>query len=261
MSRLVVGTGRWHTYSLDGKRVPSVTGVIGKATGKPGLIKWSARLAAEWAATHASELDAMGEASWIREATAASDVARDAAAAAGTQLHDIARRLVYGQPVEDADPKTGEVYSDDVVRMGEQVARFMDRWDVSADTALVERPVFHESLRYAGTFDLVAVLRGGDRWLIDYKTGATGVWSETAYQATAYARATHVVIGDDIDMLMSPIARCGALWVRPDAWEFVPLRSDEVVWRAFRAMLAVAEVQSLSRNDMVGAALPVPEVA
>jgi len=257
-SRLVVGRGRFHTYSLDGERVPSVTGIIGKATGKPQLLKWAAKEAALWAAANVESLPVMGEASWIREATAASDRTRDASAAAGTAVHSIAERLIYGEPVESYDPETKEPYPDDVIRMGEQVARFMDAWDITPDTALVECAVFHEELKYAGQFDLVAVLKGGARWIIDYKTGASGVWPETALQLTGYSRATHVQIGDR-DMKMPPIDRAAALWVRPDAWELQPVRIDDDMWRAFRHAIEMAKWAGLRREDCIGAALPIPE--
>lgn len=259
-SRLVVGTGRFHTYSLDGKRVPSVTGIIGKATGKPGLVKWSAKLAAQWAAGHMDDLSVLGEESWVRQAYEASDRERDASMLSGKQVHSIAERLIYGEPVQTSDPDTDEPYPDDVVRMGEQTARFMDAWDVSPDTALVETPIFHETLLYAGRFDLCAILRGGERWLIDYKTGQSGVWPETSLQTTAYSRATHVQIGDR-DLLMPPVDRCAALWVRPDAWELVPVKSDSLTWDAFKHMMVVAEWASQRRDDVVGSAIPIPEPA
>lgn len=249
MSRLVVGTGRFHTYSLDGERVPSVTGIIGKAVGKPGLVKWAARTAAEWAAAHIDDLAVLGEGSWAREAAAASDRVRDASAQAGKDVHLIAERLVYGRPVPD------EGYTDDVRRMGEQVARFMDTHDVAP--VLVEAPVFHEEDRWAGTLDLVADLGNGERWIIDYKTGQSGVWAETALQVAAYRHATHVQLGDR-DLLMPGVARAAALWVRPDAWELLPLKAGRDTYAVFQHCQVVAAWASQKREDNVGAALPVP---
>jgi hypothetical protein len=257
-SRLIGPSGRWHEYSLDGERVLSVTGVINKSTSKGGLAPAAAKETALWCATHASELRAaMSEAEWIEQAKGAHRRAWDRSRDDGTQVHSIAQRLIYGEPVETSDPTTGELYSDDVVRMGAQVARFMDVWGVSPDTSLVEQAAFHETLRYAGTFDLCGTLRDGQRWLIDYKTGASGVWPETALQLTAYSRCTHVRIGDR-DMLMPPVDRCAALSVRPDRWELVPVKSDEVTWQAFVHAIDVARWAQLRRQDVIGAALPVP---
>jgi hypothetical protein len=250
----MVGTGRWHTYSLDGERVPSVTTIIGKATGKPGLVKWAAREAALWAAAHVDELAVLGDQSWTREAAAASDRVRDASAKAGSQLHLIAERLVFGDPVPDEDTD-GLPFPDDVRRMGEQVARFHDAWDVAP--VLVECPVFHEGDRWAGTLDLVADMADGARWIIDYKTGQSGVWAETALQVAAYRNATHCQLGDR-DLLMSPTDKAGALWVRPDGWELVPLVADADTYAVFRHAMAVAAWASQSRDSIVGAALPLP---
>lgn len=258
MSRLVFNEAR-HIYSLDGEYVPGVTTITKRMGTADGLINWAARCAAEWALAHVDDVPILGEPEWIATTTTASNRIRDARALDGKRVHSIAERLVYGDPVETADPDTGEDYSDDVVRMGEQVARFMDRWDVTADTALVERPVFHEGIRYAGTFDLCAILRGGERWLIDYKSGPSGVYPEHAAQLTAYSRATHVVIGER-DMTMPPIARCAALWVRPDTWELIPVKSDDSVWEAFQHALIVSRFTSRRRSDLIGAALPIPEV-
>jgi hypothetical protein len=255
-SRLVVTGGRFHRYSLDGVIVPSVTGITGKID-KPGLAGAAAREVAHWAATHAGELDAQGEAEWIDSAKGSYQRVWNRSRDNGTAVHAIAQQLIFGEPVETTDPDTGVPYSDDVVRMGAQVAQFMDLWHVSPDTALVEQPVFHDELRYAGRFDLCGVLRGGDRWLIDYKTSASGVYPESALQLTAYSRATHVQIGDR-DMLMPPVSRCAVLWVRPDFWELVPVKSDDATWAAFTHLLAVTGWLSQKRDDVVGGALPVP---
>lgn len=265
-SRLVVTGGRFHRYALDGKSVPSVTGITGKALAKPALVGWAAREVAAWAAVHVDEVPVLGEQAWRQHAQGAADRARDAAAEAGRAVHSIAERVISGEPVEAYDPSTGEAYPDDVIRMGEQAARALDAWDITPDTALVERPIYHEVERYAGRFDLCAVVRGGARCVIDYKTGASGVWPESSLQLTGYAHATHVQIerpdGTLLDMKMHPIDRCLVLWLRPDAWEMVPVKSDIPAWNAFRYALRLAAWISQPRESLVGAALPIPsEVA
>lgn len=256
MSRLVVGK-QFHTYSLDGERISSVSAIKG-VLDKPGMVYAAAEQAALWAAGHVEDLPVLGEMSWIKEATFAYRRDWDAKANAGKQVHSIAERLVFGQPVDTTDPETGEEYPDDVIRMGAQVAHFMDRWDVTPDTALVECSVFHDELRYAGTFDLCATLRGGQRWLIDYKTGGKGVYPETALQLTGYARCTHIQIGER-DMLMPPIDRCAALWVRPDGWELLPVLSDDRVWLTFTLCQSLLSWTRLKREDVIAGALPIPE--
>lgn len=260
MSSRLVFSPKAHRYTLDGERVPSVSTIVRKVSPNEGLIWWSAKAAAQWAATNAGNLASMGEANWIEGATRHHLTLRDEGGRTGTAVHSIAERLIFGEPVEPVDPETGEPYSDDVVRMGAQAARFLDAWDVSPDTALVEQCVFHEQYRYAGRFDLCGVLRGGDRWLVDYKTSPSGPYPDNALQLTGYAQASHIQIGDR-DMLMPPIQRCAVLWLRPDAWELVPVKSDARVWAVFRHAIPVAAFNSLRRDDVVGGALPIPEVA
>lgn len=257
-SRLRGPMGRWHSYTLDGKPALSVTGVLNKAVAKGALAPAAAKETAIWAATHAGELgELLNEAEWVELAKGAHRRVWDRARDDGVQVHAIAQQLVYGEPVETSDPETGEPYGDDVVRMGAQVAQFMDLWGVSPDTALVETACFNEVTRIAGTFDLCGTLRDGQRWLIDYKTGASGVWPETALQLTAYSRMTHVRIGDR-DMLMPPVDRCAALWVRPDGWELVPVKSDDATYQTFVHAIEVARWAQLRREDVVGDPMPVP---
>lgn len=255
MSSRLVYSERGHRYSLDGRRVPSVTGVIGKATGKPALIKWAARLAAQWAADNREGLEHLGTEAWVKMATTASDRARDLAAANGTRLHKMAEALLYGDPLPTTDPETGEPYPDDIVRSAEQAARFLDAWQV--EPVIHEAPVFHEFHRWAGRLDLVADLADGHRWLLDWKTGATGVWPETSLQLAAYRHATHVVDAGN-DRTMPEVDRGGAVWLRPDGWELVPVDTSDGTYDVFGHAMRVAEWVGMSRDQSVGASLPVP---
>jgi hypothetical protein len=257
VSRLVVTGGRFHRYSLDGQHVPSVTTLAG-VLDKPGLMYGAAKETAIWAAAHVDDLAARGEDAWRRDAQRAFRDKWDESGRVGTQVHTIAERLVWGDEVPDEDDD-GLPWPDDVRRMGEQVAKFMDKWDV--DPLLVESPVFHEDLAYAGRLDLVAHLRDGHRWLIDYKTGASGVYPEVALQLAGYANCTHFQ-RDDEDVAMPTVQRFGALWVRPDAWELQPITVTEGTWRVFNACRFIYENWArLKAEDVVGAALPPPQVA
>jgi hypothetical protein len=255
MASRLVFSERAHTYSLDGQRVPSVSAIKG-VLDKPGLMRWAANATASWAAAHAAELAQMGDESWRANAARASDQVRDTAATAGKQVHAIAERLVWGEPVPPEDPD-GVPWTDDVRRMGEHLARFMDAWQVTP--RLAEAMVFNEDHRYAGTLDLHGVLGDGNRWLIDYKTGASGPWQEVALQLCGYKQATHVSIGGR-DLVMPDVDRCGVLWVRPDGWELVPVEVTDDTWVVFRACLFIWQHWSkVKRDDVVGAPLPVPD--
>jgi len=261
-SRLVFSEGR-HTYALDGHRVPGVTTVIRNATNKPALPPSAAKETALWAAANVEALTPMGTDSWVRAATAAYRDAWGASAKRGTLLHDAARQLVAGEPLEPVDAE-GVQWPDDVIRSAEMLARFMDEWD--AQPVIAERPVFHEAHGWAGTLDLVADLRDGRRWLLDYKTGKTGVYPEMAMQQAAYRHATHyqgvdTTTGELVDLPMVPVDRAGVVWVRPDFYELRPVRADDAMYQVFLAMLPVSRWTEWPREETVGEPITVPAVA
>jgi len=246
---------------LDGHKVPGVTTVINRALAKPGLVYAAAREAARWAADNHEAFNVNVPGPWVEAATKAHRVEWDKAARRGTLLHEAARQLIGGEPLTPVDDN-GEQWPDDVIRSAEQLARFMDEWDV--EPLLSERPVFNDVHQWAGTIDLVADLGDGKRWLLDYKTGASGIYPEHALQLAAYRHATHVqqVDEDDealvIDHAMPEVDDAACVWVRPDGYELVPVRADDSWYRVFLAMLPVYRWSALGAESSVGDPLPGP---
>jgi hypothetical protein len=254
MSRLAY-TDRWHQYALDGKRVPSVTGITG-ALNKPALPVAAAKEAALWAARNVAGLDMMDTDAWVKAAAAAPREVWNARADDGRRLHKLAESVVLGEPMPDE--LDGAPVADHVRDMAEQLVRFFDAWDVQPLAS--EAMIFHEAYRYAGRFDLAAELKNAGRWLLDYKTGASGIYAETSLQLTAYGHATHYVTPDNEDRTMSElgIERAAAVWIRPDSWELVPVKYDVGVFAYFRHLGAVHEWTKISREVSVMDPLPAP---
>lgn len=266
-TRLHFSAHGWgHRYALDGKQVPSVTTVLNATLNKPGLVYSAAKLTAAWAAINVDSLfrpddgavrgpGLLDEEAWRDVATKHHRRMWDEAANIGRDVHSIAEQLVYGAQMPAAKDD-GTPWTSDVTRMAEQLAHFFD------ETKL--RPVVHESLvyhavhRYAGRFDLIADLDVAGvtaRWLLDYKTGASGVFPEASLQATAYRAATHVQIERDgrlVDVDMPGVDQCGALWVRPDGWELLPLTTDREQFDAFVHALGLYPWTKRKREDLVG---------
>lgn len=260
MSSRLVYSDRGHTYSLDGKRVPGVTTVIRNATPKDALAPAAARETALWAAVNVAALDTLGTDQWVRTASSAYRDAWAAKRDLGTRVHVAAQRMVAGEHVIPADPDTGEAWGDDERRMVEQVARFMDEWKVQP--LAVERPVFNDDDRWAGTVDLVARLVDGRRWLIDFKTGGSGIWPEHAVQLAAYRHATHLQVERQPDTLddwpMPAVDACACVWVRPDGYELRPVRADAALYDVFRSMLPVADWSTWKRDESIFDPVPAP---
>lgn len=260
MASRLVFSARAHTYALDGKRVPGVTTVINRATDKPALVNAAARETALWAAANVEALGVLGTDVWVKQAAAAPRSVWSGKAQRGTLLHDAARQLVAGEPLTPVDP-AGHQWPDDVIRSAEMLARFMDEWD--AQPVLAETAVFHEAHKWAGTLDLIAELKDGRRWLLDYKTGETGIYPKDAMQLAAYRHATHVVwtdpeTGEREDRPMVKVDSAACVWVRPDAYELRPVRADLAMYDRFCHMLPVADWTTWDREATVGEPVPVP---
>jgi hypothetical protein len=112
-------------------------------------------------------------------------------------------------------------------------ARFVKEFEV--EPVAVERTVWSKEHDYAGTLDLLCHLKGYDGlYIVDYKTGASGIYSDVGIQQTGY-RWADSYIDEDGEFQQSPeIAGCLALWLRPDGFGLYPLRTDEVMWEVFQ---------------------------
>lgn len=158
-----------HAYKLDGKRLTSVTTVLGGGIPKPMLVDWAAKEAARFATENpGASFEAIAGAH--REK-------RDRAAVRGTAVHNLAEKLVHGEEVEV--PEELAPYIDGYLR-------FLDDFQVTP--LLTEHTVLLADLGVAGRFDLIATsphLNHGDPFIADVKT-SSGVYRETAAQLAAY---------------------------------------------------------------------------
>jgi hypothetical protein len=202
---------RTYTYPPTGEQFPSVTTILSATEGKPHLVPWAARLAAEYAIDNRDLIGAVADGRAMTVAAKAggrqaavdlakkqSAVIRDRKRDTGGYVHDVVESLVLwqaspeGHGADLALPElpahlAGEYYDDDPV---EDVADWMVEgflnWvsDFGPDILAAEMTVFHPGLRAAGTLDSIADLPGlaigrsgrfipgaGVRSLIDVKTG------------------------------------------------------------------------------------------
>ena len=153
----LVYNDRYHTYHLDGERLPSVTQILGVIR-KPGLEKWRGDLGN-------AEADRVG-----REA-----------ADFGTRVHS-ACELIANGVLHDGGPPHGA----DELACVEAYASWFNanvREVLACETRLASA-----THRYAGTVDLVAVLMTGETAVIDLKTSSM-VDSGFGLQLEAYRRA------------------------------------------------------------------------
>lgn len=214
-----------HQYRLDGKHVPSVTGLIKGGIPAPGLMYWSARSVAEYVADNPSDVEQLrnlGRAPMVAALKEIPWQKRDEAALKGTEVHALAEQIVHGVEVDvPAD------YVDHV----QGYVDWLDVFDVTP--VLTERSCASRVHWYAGRFDLIADI-AGTRWMLDAKTG--GIWPEAAIQGDAYRHTEFYVEDDDPDTehpMPEGIERLGVLHVTASGTTLIPLRSDGEPFKDF----------------------------
>lgn len=232
--------GNNHAYYLtmdDGVEVKldGVTTLIGAGKPKPQIAEWKARMAADEAVNRWEELSKLPLMERRELIRTAANRDRDWAAQRGTEVHDLAERIAHGHEVEVPAEIRGHV---------ESAVKFLDDFEV--EVILTESSVFHERALYAGTFDLL--LRSnlpehkGKVVLADWKTNRSGIFSETALQLTAYARATHYT---DANREEHPLSELGitdtwAIWIRSDGYSVYPMENSADTWASFAHVAGVA---------------------
>jgi hypothetical protein len=219
-----------HEYFLDGKGpIASVTTIL-KVVDKSGpLVGWAKRITAEAAVRHAAELpvwvkDFGGEAA-VKMLTQASNVIRDKAANAGSDVHQLADAITKGQDVT----------------VPEELAPYVESYrgwvDEFQPEFLATEEMVYSHHGYAGTLDAIVRI-AGETWLLDYKTSSDtdkGPYLETALQLAAYGGADFIGRPGDPNRYGIPaIDQYAVVHISPQKAKFVPYGCTG----AFEAFLA-----------------------
>lgn len=246
--------GRGHSYvDARGQKVPGVTTILGDGVPKRSLIDWAANTTAAYAVDHWDELAELSPSQRLKKLQGARFEDRDAAANRGTQVHKLAELLVAGQEVTVPDELAGHV---------ESYVRFIDEWDVQP--VEVEFVVVSYRYGWAGTGDLIADLVDPEdpgarvRWGLDIKTGRSGIYGETAWQLAGYLLGADAIVDPDgAERPIPEVDRCGAVHVRADGYDLVPLEVGPEQLRELRYIHEVAKAVERS-YEYVGEPLRPP---
>ena len=231
-----------HTYHLNGKRIPSVTGILGNLS-KPALVFWSANMAADavrdWfnANALAAGVDRIGGRFVELDEGSIEDVCylakrahvdvKNRAAKKGSAVHNAIEQF-HANFYEATPP----VEPDELAAW----TAFIEWWSTAGLTAVaVEQKVVDPDGRYAGRFDLLAMDEDEQLYVCDVKT-SNGVYTESAMQNAAYAHAlesenVHTVAGTKV------------LWLPAGATKITVVERDREEWlldyAAFDALVTV----------------------
>lgn len=206
--------GRWYSHPLGDGEYESVTSVLSSTRGKPWLQAWAAKKAAALlladidgiAAMHATQ----GYGPTLAYLKGAARRDREVKADIGSHVHDIVEALILDQPLPDLPDHLAGIVLDDYGDEGDDPITITPEWasriadgflaftdDFDVEYEMAEATVAHPEHRYAGTLDIIAVLKAlrtpHARYLIDSKTGKV-VDSDVGEQLAAYRRCREVWI-------------------------------------------------------------------
>jgi hypothetical protein len=241
--------GKSHSYvnTETGQKVSGVTTILSKGMPKPALVNWAANATIDYAIDHWDELSKMTPSARAKALSRARFEDRDMAANRGREVHKLAERLIHGELV--AVPEELVDYVDSYVR-------FLDEF--RAVPIRTEFTVYNSSHDYCGTSDLLAQLVDPQNpdsepltWLLDIKTNRSGVFPETALQLAAYRWADTLIHGDGSTSSMPPVEMTGAVWVRPDGYDLIPIETERHQLETFLHVKRIAEFDEYGR-DLIG---------
>lgn len=230
--------GRGHSYYLNGRKVPGATTILGKGYPKH-LEKWAADQSTNYAVDNWEALSEMKPSERTKLIGGARFADRDQAARRGTEVHAYAQRLAAGVDVDVPDELIGHV---------DAYLAFAQDWGLRE--LVVEAPVANVTLGYCGTVDAIADLVDGNRWLLDLKTGRSGIFREAALQLAAYRYAEWWVGANGEVYPMVDVDRVGAVWLKADrTYELVPVDAGPETFAVFLQAKAIAEFDD--RDDVL----------
>jgi len=186
-------TAEGRFYAVDGAKYPSVTTILG-AVSKPALVNWAANQERALVLAAAADLNdemldteaRLPRAVYLSSLDAKCGAQRahakvlEKAGDIGTQAHALVEWWCRQQLAATADP--APTVCDEAL----QAFRSFEAWAASVDLEpmLVEERIVSHQYRYAGTADLLALVRGVPT-LVDFKTGKS-IYAEAHLQNVAY---------------------------------------------------------------------------
>jgi hypothetical protein len=179
----------------DGVRwdVPSVS-TVKSLLGNPALTGWDINRHISAAYTQRDVLATLDSEqaakSYVRSIVRADTSAVDY----GNDAHRVAESILLGRPMPDPLKILTRIQADQIAGLVEEFVRIFQVEPVHVEQAVVRmvdgRPV------YAGTLDLAARMTLLDRRVlavVDWKSGASGLWPGDALSTGGYQAATHLI--------------------------------------------------------------------
>lgn len=242
--------GQRYYVHTEGGTVPGVSGIKSMLPA-PALFNWAKNETAWYCINNLetimilAEKDRAGALELVKNATSRhSRLAADR----GTEVHALAEQIMRDKM---AGVKSSFHATKDDMLYLKNLARFIREFEV--EPVFVETTVWSREHNYAGTTDLICRLKGYPGLsIVDYKTGASGIYSDVAVQQVGYVRADSYIDEEGKFQPMPPIERAMALWLRPDGFALIPLQTDEEVWKVFLHLREIFDYVKGTADKVVG---------
>ena len=235
---------RFYVDPKSGDKLPSVTSVL-NALAKPALKFWAAKKTAEAAVEEFGTIAQMvgqgkteGAIDYLKRAPQRSS---SPASKLGSEVHDLADRIAKGEDLKRVHPEhQGFV---------DQFKQWIQDFEVGFMES--EVTVWSDTHGFAGTLDAICMI-DGEVVIVDWKTGASGVWPDVALQLNAYAMADCILDPDGSRRDLPSIEAAAVLHLRPEAAQLYPVRLGEDIFDVFKALLISSEWQREISKSVLG---------
>ncbi len=235
-----VDRGKGHSYyGPDGAKLPGVTTVTGVIRNEAFTVAAADKVAA-WAGDEKDTFAAMTPSAVTAAGKRFYRDHRFDAATRGQTIHAHAAQLLAGESVviEEGDERIVDTF-----------LRFAD--DYRLEPQALETMVVSTRWGYCGTLDYLGYIDHRNSALLDWKTGASGVWPETALQLAAYRYADLLVRDDGTEEPMPDVDLVGAVWLQDDRYDVIPVDASRDTFRTFLYCREVLRFTERERSDVV----------
>lgn len=220
--------------------VPSVTTILQQYS-KPQLMYWSAKSVAEFAVEHIL--------AW-------QDLPPDAAIAVlkGSPWRESDKKMKLGSAIHAAiDMKLGqEPTIEDIDLLPWVGGAFAFLEDLVADVIHSEVTIYNRTYQYAGTCDLICILKDGRTAIVDWKSGS-GIYPEAALQLSGYANGEFIGT-DDGEELGLPSLEVGIVVHLQGTGRYTAKEVELTprLWRTFQALRTLQKWRDDYESDALG---------
>lgn len=233
-----------HQYRVKGKRLSSVSSIVGYSNSADGLINWAVgrvvgMMRAEIEKPQAVEFHKEQVKMMVDESMNEWERSRDRAAQLGDYIHALLQGLPY--EVEGGIPEEWE-------KVGIRALRKFNRWckRVGYESTDVERLVYSRKYNYAGRLDDMGHSKSG-RHMLDYKTGSVRV--------KAFAQLAGYAIAYEEEFPEDPVKRLTIVDIDKETGEItfhnVPIRQSKRIFRSFNRLHN--QLKAFARNKKIKA--------